>query len=79
MFTTIIFASLLVRYYLKQREEFNAIALRLRDDVSGDALVAYNAAYTAGAKTRALYEEYYPPVVDTYKRVASEVASRFGR
>ena len=79
MFVTIVLASLTLRYYLLQREEVNAIALRLRDDVSGDVLAAYNAAYGAGVKTRAFYEEYAPKVSAAYADLRAKVHARLSR
>ena len=77
MFVTVILFALLTRYYLQQREAFNAIASQLRENVSADVTAAYEAAYNAGAATRAAYEEYSPKVIDAYNRIASELASRF--
>lgn len=48
------------RYYSLQREDLNAVAAQLRDDLSADAIALYNLAYNSGARTRALYEEYLP-------------------
>ena len=78
MFVTAILLALLTRYYLQQREDFNYMASRLAESVSVDAKGAYNAAYNAGASTRAFYEDNAPKAIDAYNRVASELSSRFG-
>ena len=58
-----------VRYYLAQRDEFDAVAARLRDDVSGDLLAAYNTAYNAGAATRRFYAKAEPTLLSAYEKV----------
>ena len=57
-----------VRYYLAQRDEFDAVASRLRDDVSGDLLAAYTA-YNAGAATRRFYAKAEPTLLGAYEKV----------
>ena len=79
MFVLAITAAVLVRYYLLQREAVNAIALQLRDDVVADFQNLSGALYAAGARVREFYNTYAPKVVDTYNRVASEVADRFSK
>ena len=79
MFVLAITAAVLVRYYLLQREAVNAIALQLRDDVVADFQTVSGALYAAGARVREFYNTYSPKVVDTYNRIASEVADRFSK
>ena len=79
MFVLAITAAVLVRYYLLQQEEFNSVATQLRDNVVADAKAAAGAVHSAGLRSREFYNTYAPKVVDTYNRVASEVADRFSK
>ena len=79
MFVLAITAAVLVRYYLLQREAVNTVALQLRDDVVTDFQNVSGALFAAGARVREFYNTYAPKVVDTYNRVASEVADRFSK
>ena len=79
MFVLAITAAVALRYYLLQREAVNAIAIQLRDDVVADFQNLSGALFAAGRRVRDFYNTYSPKVVDTYNRVASEVASRFSK
>ena len=77
MFVLTLTAIVLVRYYLKQREAVNALALQLRDDVVADAKAAAGALYAGGVKARELYETYAPKVIAFYQNTVAAVKARF--
>ena len=60
---------LIVRYYLNQREEINSVATRLRDDISADAIAAYDFAYGVGVNARDLYDTVRPRAISLYEQV----------
>ena len=62
---------LIVRYYLNQREEINSVATRLRDDISADAIAAFDFAYGVGVSARGLYETIQPRAINLYEQVRS--------
>lgn len=77
MFVLTLTTIVVIRYYLKQREAVNALALQLRDDVVADAKAVAGALYAGGVKARELYETYSPKVVAFVKRVVEAVKARF--
>ena len=76
MFFILVMVAVLYRYYAKQREAFNEVGANLRDDLSADALSLYNAAYGAGVRARAAYEELAPKADAFYSALLARIYSR---
>ena len=77
MFVTAFVICFIVRYYLKQREEWNAVGIQFAKDLTVDATAAYAAFYGAGVATREFCNEWGPKVADRYNSIASAIADRF--